>query len=550
MSNFRNQNRELIQNYKERMIALSQTIMKLTIENSKLENRLKYYRSFEEKFNNTKKKIEELNKKYEDYYLQKEKEIKELKLKYGKLETEREYESSKYNTNISIYNQKISMVHYTEMENEIYKNELKDLKEKNKELSNAVKKKLDSLEIKNSLKYKDFKKKVMNNLIEAKNKVTKLNLENMDTNCKIAILQNHQLLTQIENLQQEYDKLNEENKTLIKKISDLKNEIKIHKEIEMNLTLKINDKEKNEKKNVVKKKRYKCSSLNKFNQTTFSNYRHNNKDSFSTFDNNSSNINQMNISNLKNNISNKILYQDNLNKYLKTENNFGNIVSKSLISNDNSSSYKRKENNFSYFEARNQISKTPGKEINYSQLNKVIEKKNIEIENLKLKIDKLKDKINIYFTKYKGLFNFLEECLNEFFNDDEILNIKNTNINVEDIKKFNFEDFNKNEKYRILVLLMNHLMPIITLNFKSSCNLGNNLFCTNLNLIDKKFNSINSYMNDDYLKNAFLGKNYKLLNNLHSERRNDNFVNSIPILRKRNFPNDYRLLDKKHKTLI
>ena len=550
MSNFRNQNRELIQNYKERMIVLSQTIMKLSIENSKLENRLKYYRSFEEKFNNAKKKIEELNKKYEDYYLQKEKEIKELKLKYGKLETEREYESSKYNTNISIYNQKISMVHYTEMENEIYKNELKDLKEKNKELSNAVKKKLDSLEIKNSLKYKDFKKKVMNNLIEAKNKVTKLNLENMDTNCKIAILQNHQLLTQIENLQQEYDKLNEENKTLIKKISDLKNEIKIHKEIEMNLTLKINDKEKNEKKNVVKKKRYKCSSLNKFNQTTFSNYRHNNKDSFSTFDNNSSNINQMNISNLKNNISNKILYQDNLNKYLKTENNFGNIVSKSLISNDNSSSYKRKENNFSYFEARNQISKTPGKEINYSQLNKVIEKKNIEIENLKLKIDKLKDKINIYFTKYKGLFNFLEECLNEFFNDEEILNIKNTNINVEDIKKFNFEDFNKNEKYRILVLLMNHLMPIITLNFKSSCNLGNNLFCTNLNLIDKKFNSINSYMNDDYLKNAFLGKNYKLLNNLHSERRNDNFVNSIPILRKRNFPNDYRLLDTKHKTLI
>ena len=140
MSNFRNQNRELIQNYKERMIVLSQTIMKLSIENSKLENRLKYYRSFEEKFNNAKKKIEELNKKYEDYYLQKEKEIKELKLKYGKLETEREYESSKYNTNISIYNQKISMVHYTEMENEIYKNELKDLKEKNKELSNAVKK--------------------------------------------------------------------------------------------------------------------------------------------------------------------------------------------------------------------------------------------------------------------------------------------------------------------------------------------------------------------------------------------------------------------------
>jgi hypothetical protein len=149
---------------------------------SQLENRLKYYLSNEEKLHKANKKIAELNKKYEDYFNEKEKELSDYKYKYDKLEHEKEYESQKYNTNISIYNQKMSLIHHTEMENEIYKNEVKELKEENEQLKNAAKKKLESLDIKNTLKYNELKMKMINHLNEAKKNVSKLNLHYMELN--------------------------------------------------------------------------------------------------------------------------------------------------------------------------------------------------------------------------------------------------------------------------------------------------------------------------------------------------------------------------------
>ena len=548
-----NSNRELIiKAQQEKIINLSAENIRLSNENSKLESHIKYYHTLEEKLNKSQNKIKELNKKHEEYIIEKEKALKDLQLKYDKLCYEKEYESEKYNTNISIYNQKMSMVHQTEMENEIYRNEIKELKEKNDDLKNATKIKLESLEIKNAIKYNELKKKMMNHLYEAKNSVSKLNLNYMDINSKISILQNHQLLAKIEYLQEQLDQIRGVNNKLNKKIIDLQNDIEIHKKIEINLVskLKDNEKENNSSSNKKKSKKQKFISLNKFNSTTLS-YSNNNKNS------------SLMPPDLKKNIFNKYSSNENLNKFLQND----AIISKSLTSYDNMGINKEKEkNNFSFSGSGigtmgtvignatgNQASMTTGgsgREINYSKYRKILKEKNIEIENLKLKIEKLKDKSNIYFIKYKGLFTFLEECLNEFFNDEEILNIKNMNINYDDIKKFDFGSFTKEEKYGVLILLMNHLMPILTLNFKSNCNLGNTLFTTNLNLIDKNFNSTQKFLNDANLKKAFVGKNKKVLNEFRVDKRNNKISFSIPILRKYNSPDDFRLLDNRFKTLI
>ena len=532
----------------ERIQNLNEENTKLSKEKSQLESHMKYYRTLEDKLYKAQKKIKELSKKHEDYIIEKEKELKDLQLKYDKLSHEREYESQKYNTNISIYNQKMSMVHQTEMENEIYRNEIKELIEKNDSLKNSTKIKLESLEIKNSIKYNELKKKMMNHLTEAKNNVSRLNLNYMDINSKISILQNHQLLSKIEYLQEELDRIKAENKILNKKIIELQNDIEVHKKIELNLVSKIKGNKNNSNK---KSKKVKYNSLNKFNSTTFS-YQNNNRSSSLLPNNtNSSNTYKINASDLKKrNITTKFSNNDNLNKFIKNQNN---KISKSLTSYDDNLLYnkeKEKENNFSYSGSRNQISMTTRREINHSTYNKIIKEKNYQIENLKLKMEKIKDKSNIYFIRYKGLFNFLEECLNEFFNDEEILNIKNMNINIDDIKKFDFSSFNKKEKYSILILLINHLMPILTLNFKSNCNLGNKIFTTNLNLIDKNFNSTQKYLNDFYLKKAFVGKNNKILNDIHFEKRNNNIDFSIPILRKQNSPDDLRILENRFKTLV
>ena len=78
---------------------------------------------------------------------------------------------------------------------------------------------------------------------------------------------------------------------------------------------------------------------------------------------------------------------------------------------------------------------------------------------------KLKNRLNLYYSKFQGLFFFLEECLNNFFKDEEIKKNKHFFVKIEDIKKMKFDDFNSEEKYSILVLLMKHLLPLVTINF-------------------------------------------------------------------------------------
>ena len=551
MSNNKIQAKDLlIKTQQERIVTLTYENYKLIKEKSQLENRLKYYLSNEEKLHKANKKIEELNKKYEDYFNEKEKELSDYKYKYDKLEHEKEYESQKYNTNISIYNQKMSLIHHTEMENEIYRNEVKELKEENEQLKNATKKKLESLDIKNTLKYNALKMKMINHLNEAKKNVSKLNLHYMDANSRISFLQNHELLKQIESLKQNNETLLEDNKALNKIISELKNDIEIHKKIEINLVLKIKEKENKENQKESKKKKNKCTSLNKYNSTMFSNNVNDKSSSLSPLTNNSSNLPKMNASDLKkNDLLNKIAYQDSLIKYLKRENNFTKLTSKSLTSYDNILSSKEKENNFSNRDSRNQISITSGPEMNYIKYNKIIKDKNEQIENLKIKIDSLNNKINLNFDKYKGLFKFLDECLNEFFNDEEIQNIKNVNINMESIRKFDFNDFNKEEKYSIFILLMNYLKPLLNFNYKTNV-FGNSLFKTNLNIIGKKYNSPKNYLNNDYLKKACSVKNNRMLNRFFSDNINNNFCFSIPNIREHISPDNYRLLDDRFKTLV
>jgi hypothetical protein len=531
----------IIEAQQEKIKSLKEENQNLLRSKLQLEARIRYFRTLEEKLNKSQIKVRELKKKHEEYVIQKEKELKDLQLKYDKLEVDKEYESKKYNTNISIYNQKMSLVHQTEMENEIYRNEIKELKEKNDELENATKVKLDSLEIHNAIKYNELKQKMMDHLTEAKNNVSRLNLNYMDINSKISILQNHQLLSKIEYLQEINDKLKEENKKLMKKVFEYKNDIKIHKKIETNLVSKIREFEESPKnvKNSKKQKKQKYTSLNKFNTTSFSNQ---NKSSSLFLNHNSSSDFKKKI------FSNKFEYYENLNKFFQKD-NYGNVNSKSLTSYDNKQSMKEKENSYSLYGSRNQPS-TTNTGINFSRYEKILKEKNNEIENLKLKNEKLKDKLNVYYIKYKGLFNFLEECLNEFFNDEQLLNIKNVNINIEDIKKFDFSIFKKEEKYSILLILMNYLMPMISFNFRSNCNIGNAIFKTNINIIDKKFNTTQNYLNDIFLKKAFLGKNNKTLNTFNGEKRVNNFSLCVPILKKSNSPDYYKLLDNRFKTLV
>ena len=160
----------------------------------------------------------------------------------------------------------------------------------------------------------------------------------------------------------------------------------------------------------------------------------------------------------------------------------------------------------------------------------------------------LKNQLDIYHKKYNGLFTFLEESLSNFFHDEEISTNKNYYLKLDKIRNFDFNDFTSQEKYALLVLLMKYLLPLITINFNSTSNIGKDLFKTNLNIVNRKFNLNETFLKDETLRNAFLDKKNRIFKDVLNPRRTQ-FSSSVPVLKRFNDINQ-NFYDKKNKVLI
>ena len=113
---------------------------------------------------------------------------------------------------IDNYTQKLEMTNKVMAENEELNKLIEKLKKEMEEVRKKSDKDLVDLAIKNKLKFSILKKKMMENIKNSQIKVTELNMQYMDVSSKLTLLQNHQLLTQLEYLQEqlaEYTKTNE-----------------------------------------------------------------------------------------------------------------------------------------------------------------------------------------------------------------------------------------------------------------------------------------------------------------------------------------------------
>jgi hypothetical protein len=345
------------------------------------------------------------------------------------------------------------------------------------------------------------------------------------------------------------ENLLEENKELKKHIFELEKELHIHKKVEIKLATKIKNMSKDINSNSISENFLANSprSQNDINHDKFSysstsspmsrtantnivvNLKHEKLRKLMLKQNNN-NINNINISRNRNDIySNQNLFFNN-----SKDSEFNNNDNISYSINDNLSILDKKNGSKLLIGDR------------YNIFDKIMKDKKEENEKLKSENENLRRKIYIYEKKYNGLFSFLEESLDKFF-----LEVKNrmkkedrtVYIDIEKIKRFDFSIFDDVEKYNLLILLMNHLLPLITINFRSNCNLSKlskDVFCTNLNIVDRQFNKNKFFLKDKYLRKAFLGKNNKIKPDLCADVSNgNNCCNSIPILR-RNLSNvDY-----------
>ena len=463
-------------------------IIELTIKNLELKKSLKDYKSMKDKLNSYEESLEK--KDLEKIAIIKEKDDKNSKLfnKISFLENTVEINRANYEKNNILYQQKMSAYNTIEQENEVYAEEKANFA---KEKKLYMKKKDDEVErykVRTDLKYEKFKKKMDEDLKLFNKNLISESSPYINADHKYLILQNRHLYEVIARLEKRIAELEKENEKLRIKIFESENDLNMQKLIEKDLSQKI------ENNRPIRLTRNKS-------------------------------------------MANSISLDNNISSEIKTKNtNFNK--SDNVIQNPKviSSTYTIGMNRSQNLEKK------------ISEYKKLIEKKKYENETMLSINTHLKNNLNNYHNKFNGLFNFFEESLNNFCNDEEIMKNKNFYIKLDKIKKCNFNSFTKEEKYAILVLLMKYLLPLISINFNSYSNLGKNLFKTNLNIVNKKFNMNQSFLNDETLRLAFLGKNKKIYQDISNPRRTQ-FSSSVPILKGFNQSN-FNFFDEKYKAVI
>ena len=97
----------------------------------------------------------------------------------------------------------------------------------------------------------------------------------------------------------------------------------------------------------------------------------------------------------------------------------------------------------------------------YKSLEKVYKQLLEDYNYIKNEYSTLKDKEKNFQDKYKGILNLFNEALEDLLKNEEIKKKENIYIDINELNKGNYEKYTKEEKYYILVVIINHLLPFI-----------------------------------------------------------------------------------------
>ena len=303
--------------------------------------------------------------------------------------------------------------------NETQHNYILKLEEKIDQINNENEVKMNQLQIEHERHYLKLKKQMIDFIKKSQDDMTKNNEGNLELNTKFGILYKNQMLNELENqsLQiQELLKLKERHE---RQIYLLKQEISTHKAVE----------------HIIGKKKDKYLELAKKNFGE-------NVDKAQSKKELATKVPLLNINN--------------------------NIFNSNCLTDRNSYNHKifRKMSKKDYYD--------------YKSLEKIYKELLDDYNFLKNKYNTLRDKEKIYQEKYKGIINLYNEALEELLNDEDIKNRKNIYVNLKEFNKENYENFTKEEKYYILVALINNILPLVHINEDDK----------ELSLLKEKINSV------------------------------------------------------------
>ena len=377
-------------------------------------------------------------------------------------------DKSDFDKNMEIYSSKMNTVTYLQMDNQAYKDEIQTMLKEQEEFK-AKKEYEIKIEKKNfEFKMDKFKRKMINNLEKTNEDLKNFNYKFMGANNKLLLEEKQKLFMIIEQKNELIKELNKQIDSMKEKIYKDEKDQEIHKLVEFNLAQKLilnNQIPGKKNKRAIKRSIYKSP--------------------------------QKGFPKLIKNQSEKSYFikstYNNLNrdKFLST-NNFNLPKSSSMENMDQFPQTQKTNYLFSH------------KRTNYL---KEIQEKNIEVEKEKLINIQLRNKLNIYKSKFKGLVDFLEENLKYFSKDEKLMAKTNFNSKTEKLKKCEFDEFNTEEKKELLSTLIKYLIPLANPDMDlSAYNESKTYFNTNLSITKLKKVNNKSYLHDNLLKKAFVNK--------------------------------------------
>ena len=357
-------------------------------------------------------RIEELEKELINTIKEKNNEIRMNK---NKLENEIIFYKGLRDTGLAKINAADNIIKLNETQhNYIVKieQELEDLKNENDI-------KMTKLKAEHESNYKKLKKKMIDFIKNAHKKTEKKNASNIELYSKFSMIFRNQILNELENQNKQIQELIIEKEKQNKKIFALTEEIIVHNSIE----------------ELLKKKNFKYKAF--INNYLANKNKEKDKNAKEISNNITISKNEIN----KNSFDNGICSFNSVDKIRNNlKGNFSNCKSVGFFK----TLMKRKEYN------------------DYISLDKEYKQSLKNYKILKDQFNTLKDREKSFQKKYFGIIQLYNIALDELVKDEKLIQEK-IYINLDNINKGNYDAYTKEEKIKIVRMLIKHLLPLITI---------------------------------------------------------------------------------------
>ena len=329
-----------------------------------------------------------------------------------------------------------------------------ELKKNIEELKWIEKTKLEEMQIKYNKKMNNYKRKMIEFLKKNEQERAK-NGTQSELNNKLNILHIQELVNEIEIQGVEVEDLLKERQELKFKILQLNRDLYIYQKV-IDILMKKNNTFQNKLKSIKKNnnnylQEYNSLSSDKKNKTEKE------QKSYNLLTEPDKNLLNANVIKLKKKKYKGFTHNEKILKIIK-EKYIAKIPPKKIINTESNKDIKEMNQTKETYETDNKSFKCY---LENKNKDKIIEFLFKEREKYKDSSNFYKDKLDLINSQYSRIMKMYNEALEKIYKEELDKNIENIILNIDDFKKFNFEKMKPEQKYAILVKLINHISPLV-----------------------------------------------------------------------------------------